>query len=409
MQLDYKKLIIIALLLLGFAARLDVTDWNKKLIGDEIGYDKSVRQLINEGIYGYMPYTYSNEPNAFTTPGYTTFLTLCYLVFGFDGTHSPIVQIQFIQLLLSLLSAVMIYLIANSLLQNSTIALFLMAIFLFHPTSVYSAAFLLSESLYVLLYLLFIYFMVKLVENGFTARNAVIAGVIFGTCVLVRPAVFPFLILFAIYLLVIGWKSGSRKIVRSLLIMIVCFSAIMTPWVVRNYITLDRVVFLAEQGGNPLLWGTYPFNIRPNIDVTQDPDAMQQMAIGRIKNGFKNEPQLYISWYTWGKTWYLIKDIWPGSNPISNIPDVKYIHYAIAFIGFLGMLLMLFNFRRPAIFSTALIGWISFGVYLPFAPTTRYFYSVLPICILGIGYLLYLITGIWDNSFAPRRRGDNYL
>lgn len=116
----------------------------------------------------------------------------------------------------------------------------------------------------------------------------------------------------------------------------------MSPWWIRNYLVLDKVVILAEQSGNPLLWGTFPFDNSPTIDVSEDPKLMQEKAIERIKMGFTHEPLLYASWYTWGKSWYLIKDIWPGNHNVSKLLFSKLAHYLIVFLGFSGLLIMLF-------------------------------------------------------------------
>jgi len=394
MKISYMKFVFILLIVIGFAARLMVTDWEKNLSGDEIGYDKMTRQLIEDGIYGYTPYSYSVEPNAFTTPGYPLFLAAFYFVFGFNETESPLNQIQFVQVLISVMNAILLFMIAQRLFKNSIVSTILMALFLFHPTFVYSASFMLTETVYTFFFLLFVLFLIRTLQNPSKMIAYFYTGCIFALCILIRPAIMPFIFLFALYLLFVNGRTSIRSTLKKLLLIFVGVSLVMSPWVIRNYVTLDRVVLLAEQGGNPLLWGTYPFQTKPKIDVTQDPDEMKSMALSRIKEGFTHNTALYASWYTWGKTWFLFKDIWPGNNKTANEIAIKYIHYLVVILGFIGMIFMLLNYKNKSIFSAALIGSVSFLVYLPFAPTSRYFFSVLPLCILGCGYLIHLLVNL---------------
>ncbi|MGE5653786.1 MAG: hypothetical protein ACM3ZQ_05885, partial [Bacillota bacterium] len=60
-----QHLVIAIILLCGLFLRIHYVDWNHdrmnavihtRLAGDEIGYDRCVRQLLTTGIYGYVPY-----------------------------------------------------------------------------------------------------------------------------------------------------------------------------------------------------------------------------------------------------------------------------------------------------------------------------------------------------------------
>lgn len=387
MRMNKSMIIIFILLIIGLIVRITVTDWGRDLIGDEIGYDRTAKQLITKGIFGYTPYAYSKEPNAYITPGYPFFVAFFYQIFGFSKTSSPLIPIQFVQIIMSVISAFLLYKIANKLYKDNKVSIIIMSLFLFHPTFIYSSAFMLSEVFYTFIFLLFIYLILKNIQDGFSVRNSILTGCIFSICVLIRPAILPFIIIFVVYLIYVSWKSDLIKVLYHLGIILLCFSMVMSFWVIRNYVSLERFVLLADQGGNPLLWGTYPFNANPNIDINQDPNEMKRIAVERIKIGLKNQPLRYVSWYTWGKSWYLIRDIWPGNNRAAHYPLTRFFHHSLAISGFVGMLLMIFNIRKRDLAVIALIGTVSFAVYLPFAPTSRYFYSVLPICFLGVGYL----------------------
>ncbi|MCC3373018.1 glycosyltransferase family 39 protein [Cohnella sp. REN36] len=386
-----RKIMITSLLVIGFIIRLSVMNWGGTLAGDEIGYDKMVKQLLYEGIYGYTPYSYSHVSNAFTTPGYPLFIAVFYWIFGFNEAYIPIEPIRIFQAILSVGSALILYNISLPIIKNKHISLFVMILMLFHPSFIYSSSFLLTETLYTFVFLLFILFL-TLSYNGsrFNHLFHFISGFAFAICVLIRPAIFPFILVYCLYLLILN-KNELRKTLRTLLLLLLGFGIVMSPWIVRNYVSLGKFVMLAEQGGNPLLWGTYPFNAAPKIDVSQDPAMMKTMAMERIKSGFTKQPLLYASWYTWGKSWYLIKAIWPGNNQVANEPTIRLLHYIVVFMGFLGMIVMSIQYKTKEICTPALLGFISFVAYLPFAPTPRYFFSAIPICMLGMGYLFVFI------------------
>lgn len=144
-NLRLHKILLVLLVLISLVIKLSVTDWNKTLVGDEIGYDKMVKQLIDQGIYGYKPYSFSKASNAFTTPGYPLFIAPFYILFGYDANHAPVSSIQLMQILISLGTSLLIYLISRKLFEAPWISLICLSLSLFHPSFVYSPSFLLTE------------------------------------------------------------------------------------------------------------------------------------------------------------------------------------------------------------------------------------------------------------------------
>ncbi|UJF35687.1 hypothetical protein [Paenibacillus hexagrammi] len=381
---------------IGVWLRFYFIDWNKedffqqmqvRLAGDEVGYDLAARQLIEKGIYGYAPYAYSTEPNAFTTPGYPLFLAACYLIFGY-GVEPPIKEIQLTQLVMDAVTGIFLYLISLKLLRSFPISCILLILYYLHPSFILAPSYLLTETLYGAFFLLFVLLLVRYLDNDLpTKLQSLTLGLIFGVVVLIRPAIVPFLGLFLTCLIVFFVKK--RVVLQSGLLILTGFITIMLPWWIRNLFILHKWVWLAEQAGNPLLWGTFPYNENPPIDVSNDPAVMKRMAMERIKEGFQNEPLLYMKWYTVGKIWILLKDIYSGFLGIHNLILIR-LHRIIVIMGLLSWLLSLFvewkNDRR-IVWVGILIG-ISILVYLPFAPTSRYFYPVVPLSLLGVGWLI---------------------
>ncbi|WP_139993120.1 glycosyltransferase family 39 protein [Paenibacillus paridis] len=388
-------MIFCLLLLMGLLLRCYYIDWNKELTGDEVGYNKMVLQLLHEGIYGYAPYASSEQPNAFTTPGYPLFLAGCYLVFGYANDQPPIVQIQALQLLIQLLCALLMYRISNRLFEHSGISLFVMGCFLLHPTFILSPLFLLTETLYGFFFLLFVYFLVIAMQKG-RLREYFWIGILFGVCILIRPTIVPFILILIAGIAVKHRRGGIVQVLRPVCLVVAGFLLMLLPWWIRNVMSLHKIVWLAEQSGNPLLWGSFPFTRRPAVDPTEDPAEMGKMAYQRIINGFRSDFFTYLSWYTWGKMMYFIQNIFPRLGFITENLVIRMIirtiHVAMALAGFAGLLKMLVHERRNGSYLLlALLAFCSVVLYLPFSPTPRYFYPTLPLCFLGMGYLILCI------------------
>lgn len=389
-------LIFMILLLLGLVLRCYYTDWNKKLTGDEVGYNKMVLQLLHDGVYGYTPYDYSKEPNAFTTPGYPLFLAGCYVIFGHDGDKPPIVQIQALQILIQILSAVIFYAIARRLFEHRGISLLMMSCILFHPSFILSPLFLLTETLYGFFFLLFIYLLVRVMQ-GSSMPWFLGLGLVFGICILIRPAIIPFIAVLLAGVFIFGRKQRVVPVWKSLSAIIIGFVLIMMPWWVRNMVTLDRILLLAEQGGSPLLWGSFPFTRFPNVESGLDAAEMGRMAYQRIIDGFSHDFFVYFSWYTWGKMMFFIREIFPGLSYLTSnamvSSTITSLHIILVCMGLLGLLKMFIHERKNgAYMMVAMLALVSILLYLPFSPTPRYFYPVLPLCFLGFGYLVLCIS-----------------
>jgi 4-amino-4-deoxy-L-arabinose transferase-like glycosyltransferase len=362
------------------------------LTGDEVGYNKMVYQLLDEGVYGYAPYKTSVEPNAFTTPGYPLFLALCYKMFGYHDGQSPTVQIQAVQIAIQLGCSIMLYLIALQLFKKRSVGLLLMAGYLIHPTLILTSSYLLTETLYGFFNLLFIYLLIDSI-NKQRRRTLFLAGATLAVCVLIRPAIMPFLFLLIAYLYWMNRGKSPRQTIAAISCLVAGFTLLMLPWWIRNFITLHKMVWLAEQAGNPLLWGAFPNNPFPSIDPLQDSSEMGKIAIQRIINGFKTEPLIYLEWYTWGKIKYLVTDVFPGGAFITK-GVFQVTHIVMVLLGVMGLIVAFVKKQRSTGVILALFFLTNVVVYLPFAPVSRYFYSALPLCLIGLGQIVDFLS-IW--------------
>jgi 4-amino-4-deoxy-L-arabinose transferase-like glycosyltransferase len=400
-----KKVVLALLICLGLLLRIRYTDWSKeqyqaqnvahvKLAGDEVGYDLAVRQLIEKGFYGYAPYAVSKEPNAFTTPGYPLFLAACYRVFGY-GMQPPIAQIQAVQIAIDMLSGLLLYWIALRLFRRFWVAAVVISLYYIHPSFIFAPSYLLTETVYGFVSLLFVLQLLRFLERP-GALAGIAFGVTFGAAVLIRPAVLPFLALFLGFVTVqamrrrLSWLGGAGVLAG--------FLCLMIPWWARNYLVLHRLVLVAEQAGNPLLFGSFPYELNPKIDVSANPAVMQQLALDRIRAGFRIYPLLYLQWYTIGKTWVLIKDVYAGFHGMPKL--IVLLHRGAMMLGLAGLVASLKDAQKDLrLIWILILAAGSIIVYLPFAPTSRYLSPVIPLALLGIGYALNEISAI---GFKPK-------
>jgi len=181
-------------------------------------------------------------------PLYEFFLAIIYYIFG----HSY-KAVWIMQALLHTISALLIYLTCLIIFKEpenkKTIALMASAIFAFYPDLVEISAMLLTETLYLFLFCLAIYFFFKYfhIINTWTA---IMIGIIFGLATLARPPV-----LFLIPVIIFYYYKKSKIIPAALFI--ITLLLVFTPWAVRNYIIYDKFMPFGASGAYNLWIGNY--------------------------------------------------------------------------------------------------------------------------------------------------------
>jgi hypothetical protein len=143
--------------------------------------------------------------------------------------------------------------IARALFDSSLIALLAGLMAAGHPVFVYSAATYHAVNVYLLLLLAL--FHLSLIARSAPLRTAVLSGVLLGAAILARTE---YLALgFAV---IFGALLAHRKLAHTALTLIVA-AALVAPWTIRNYATLDRFIPVANASGYALFKG---FNPRAN-------------------------------------------------------------------------------------------------------------------------------------------------
>jgi 4-amino-4-deoxy-L-arabinose transferase-like glycosyltransferase len=376
-KLSNEQLILVIILILSLIVRLYYiyASPTLKLTHDEIGYSEMTQRLFDKGFMGY----WSDVPNAFVTPGYPLFLALLYYITGLaDIEFLPAVRT--VQVIISIGSIYLVYLIAQKSKGRIAAGILAAVIWAVYPTSFMANNRILTEVLYTFLLVCYIYSVIIAFEKQGMGWHALSGGIL-GITVLVRPALAPFLAVPYIVKLI---TKRDVRVLAGLLVAGLTFCCVMTPWWVRNYVVFDKFIMFATQTGDPLLRGTDPYDVYdkygPSVVKGIHNSKKAEVAVQRIKDGFRTNPGLYIKWYTVGK----FSNLWVKPWGM-NSSWAKTLHFLVFFLaGWIGVLWNIFDekMRIPAL----LVVFVTL-IQLIFIPIERYMYPLTSVMAVMVAVL----------------------
>lgn len=378
-------LLVAAALILrvGYVATSD----GGSLSHDEKNYSEQAVRLVDKGVYAY------NEevPNARVTPGYPLFVAAVMKAVGTDRLTAAQNAVRYLQCAIGAAAVLLMYGLGSEL-WNRRAGLVAAAMAAFYPTYIWSPQLLTTETLFLTAFLGMLYAQAKILQRG-RMRDHVAAGLLVALTVLIRPQVLPLAVVPYLFL----WVRDRRLYAREILAAAGAFALLMLPWWVRNAVTLHEFVLTAKGGmGNPFLAGTDPY-FKGTIDwnEAQKGDQVQE-GLKRLKEGLKEDPWLWIRWFTVGKFMVLFKT--PRLTLPAPFADIfTALHLAFAWIGWLALL----SFRnRPLRFLAAGL-LLLVAIQLMFIPVARYAYPMYAFLMLGFGYA---VSVLWN-----RLRGEEDL
>ncbi len=207
--------------------------------GDSPGYMLLAKNLAEHGTLsfdGASPF----QPTNFRTPGYPLFLALIYLIF-----HSFVPAI-FIGAFISAFAAPMVYLIAKEFFSEKT-AFWSGFITAIEPMGLFLGVSILTEGIFTPLLLLAVYFFIRYLK----ADNNIYfysSSVLLALVTLIRPIMFyfwPFIILFILYR---EYILNRRLALKKILIFVIIFFLILSPWLIRNKVVVNSWQIIGMQG-----------------------------------------------------------------------------------------------------------------------------------------------------------------
>lgn len=302
------------------------------VIRDAFQYNASAQRLLNTGVYEYNPdltagIEATNGPSAFTMPGYTVFLAGIYLFFPHSGdVVANILTAQnaiiIIQLLLAVGTATVIA-YAGHQLGGPTLGWTAGALAVAYVPFGMNATVTLTETLALALMSVVVLATVGLLRRGAASdparsvRWALLLGIAGGTSILVRPTIALWL---AAPLLAWLWTHRRSPSSRWRVPMIVaaCVVVLMTPWVVRNAVSLGRFVPFTDSVSTPLLDSVGGANFTAAEEdliaraEAEGRDPYQAVALQRLKTKWLVSPSGFLRWKA--------ESAWIGVGNFTNLP-----------------------------------------------------------------------------------------
>jgi 4-amino-4-deoxy-L-arabinose transferase-like glycosyltransferase len=239
---------LLLIILLAFVIRIvlfvSLKPWDNEvvkqsvIIGDALEYHPLALSLLSDKSFeGF---------NALRTPGYPLFIALIYSI-----SSGSVWLVLLIQIFLSLISVALVYKIAATVFtrQIGLLSAFLFAIDI---TQAYWTIELYTETLFLFLFLVSIYYLCKSKkENSFL--SICLSALFLGIATLVRPISFLFPFVAVIVILVLYNLKLKMRLVYSLLFCII-FIATISPWLLHNYSKYGEAKLSSISGFNLLLY-----------------------------------------------------------------------------------------------------------------------------------------------------------
>lgn len=298
------------------------------------------------------------HPDAVRTPGYPMFLSLFV-----DGPPSRRIlsHIVWAQGIFSALTILFAFLLFRRFLTP----LWAIAGGLFVaicPQLIVFNSYILTESVFCFL-IVVLAWLVSMFVNKQNFRFALALGILSGLSALVRPSMNLIVLVFFVWLM---FMAGGRKGLKLFAGVFIGFMLIMSPWIVRNIVTLKRVSdgtlminfihhgmypdFMME--GRPETFG-FPYRDDPRSDEIGRNLAS---AVNELKNRFSQDPLKYLKWYIFKKpvvfwSWgmiqgydifvYIVSDSPYFRDPVFRWPYffMKSTHNALAVLCLFGCLM----------------------------------------------------------------------
>ncbi len=182
-------------------------------------------------------YARNNVPDTYRPPGYPLFLSAVYTLFG----HS-VAAVKALQSILDAATCVMILLIGSRLFTRR-VGVIAGTIATVYPFLIVYTGFVLSETLFVFLSVVFLYALIRFREDG-SRRWLAVSGLLLGGMNLTRPVVLLLPLLLFCWLWV---ELGTRRQAAVLAATLALWMLVpILPWTVRNYLVRHSFILIAD-------------------------------------------------------------------------------------------------------------------------------------------------------------------
>ncbi|MEW6618754.1 MAG: glycosyltransferase family 39 protein [bacterium] len=361
--------------------------------GDDTYMYVTAAKEILEGTFPKTPFGYN--------PLYYYFLSLCYLISGYN-----LIFPRVIQFILGVITCLLTYLIGKQLF-NKPIGMIGALLCAVCGTLIFYEGVLLSTALTTFFSCASLFFFLRGKEEGIT-KNLVLGAVCLGLATLSQPNVIIFLPFILIWML-ITYKIPKKEVITKYAIVLLAFFITISPVTIRNCIYGGKFILLTTAGGFQFWIGNNEhanasFDLcQPYLNNLQERMKKEgkELYVADVLDFVKREPVKFIKLQL--KKFLLLVSKWGVPHQthyeqgkiyssLLRLPII--ISFDIFFIlGLTGIFFSLKSWKK----SLLLYGFIfaySFSVIL-FVVIERYRPPVLPIMAIFTGFLLYF----WYEKF----------
>lgn len=207
-----------------------------------------------------------------------------YIYEIFNNTKDTIIAIRVMQSLMLILQASLIYKIALILFGKKEVAFISFVIMLFYPFFVYYQALLLSETIFITLFIISFYFLYQWYEKDFKLNLYFILTNIFLTLTIYSKGTLsilpPLLVSMFYFVNTYKLKSTSKVFMYSVII----YMIVMSFWWIRNYNIFDQFVPFTTSSSMNLYLGANDKNKFAGVDWSTDVDIDFVKKVNSIGN-----------------------------------------------------------------------------------------------------------------------------
>lgn len=247
MKIKKELKILITVLATGFILRLIWIFFfsPQELVSDSLHYHRLAESVLSGKGYFFRNFY------AFRPPGYSFFLAGVYSIFGVST-----LAVKIVQAILGIATAFIIYLLTKKL-SNSRTALIAMSFFAFYPQFIRYPGGIISETLFLFLFILCVYFFYKYIDTS-SHKEGIVAGILLGLSALTREAALYFVVFIIIWMFLYRGKGNARNILKKSLLIFTCVILTIIPWTIRNYLVYPKFVLISTNSGTNFYHGNNP-------------------------------------------------------------------------------------------------------------------------------------------------------
>jgi len=259
------------------------------LTSDPLMYHNLARSLLENGTY-----TLGGTVTAYRPPGYPFFLAALYALPGSD-----ILAVRLVQSMVDALVCVLVFRLGRRIYSSKEGVAAAVILAVYTPYILYSQA-LFSETLFTFLLLLLLD---SLVSRSEERGGAITAGILLGLGTFLKPVMIIFPAILVLWNRLRGDHTG-RALKRALLVSLFLVITV-SPWLVRNRVSLGEWVFTTNGGvnlwigNNPAATGAYGVPEVNPVFEEEDEIARNKLAFDEAVGFWKENPQQALKILPW--------------------------------------------------------------------------------------------------------------